>query len=71
MQNHTHHTHTRTPPQNKRQNDDDAGVARWFPIREATSGKLPFAFDHGDIVKECAAWFEREGKGRGQYAEVA
>lgn len=49
---------------------DDAGAARWFPIADAVGGKVPFAFDHGEIVKDCAAWFEGEGKKRRMYVEV-
>jgi hypothetical protein len=52
------------------QSDDDAGAAKWFPLADAAGGKLRFAFDHGDILKELAAWFEREGKQRGQYVEA-
>lgn len=52
------------------QHGDDAGAAAWFPLADALSGKIAFAFDHGEILKECAAWFEAEGKKRGMYVEV-
>jgi ADP-ribose pyrophosphatase YjhB (NUDIX family) len=60
----------RPPPRACAQSDDDAGAAKWFPLADAAGGKLRFAFDHGDILKELAAWFESEGKKRGMYVEV-
>ena len=50
---------------------DDAGAAVWHPLEEALSGRrLAFAFDHLDILKDCAAWFQAHGKARRMYVEV-
>lgn len=65
-----------TTPQNiktsnrKSKSGDDAGELRWFPLKDAVSGAVEFAFDHGEIVKDGAAWFEREGRRMGMYVEV-
>lgn len=58
------HSHNTSPHP---QSDDDAGAAKWFPLDEAL--RLSFAFDHGEILKECAAWFDQQGKERGLFVE--
>ena len=64
------HTHTHTQYNKTTQSGDDAGELRWFPLKDALGGKVAFASDHGEIVKDGAAWLEREGRAKGHFVEV-